>query len=142
VGETIQVQVDQSQCDIMGNVDLNVIGYCRRGTLQEPTEALITQLHQKDRQVGVRVTTCAQVLYHIGVLGRAEETTFFFKSTQVGDCSGVTQVKERWVHDLSSTEETITPGLTHTSIGPSTKTVFFEQLNIVETKLVVTGSHD
>ena len=140
--ETVQVEVDQSQYYVVGNIELNVVGHWPGGTFQELTETLVTQFHQENGQAGLRVTICTKIRHHIGVTGRAKETTFFLKPLQVGDSSGVTEVKERGVHDLGSTGETVTLGLTHPSIGASSQSVFLEELNNKKSKLIVPGSHD
>ena len=61
--------------------------------------------------------------------------------TEVGDCSSVVQVKERGVHDLGSTRQPVTLGLTHSSIRSTTKTLGFEELNVAVGKLSLSFSH-
>ena len=91
----MSVQV-QSQCYmyVVGNVELNVVGHWLRGTLQELRETLITQFHRESRLAGLRITIRTEILYNIGVVGRAKEMTFFLKPLQVGGSSGVTEIKE------------------------------------------------
>ena len=61
--------------------------------------------------------------------------------TEVGDCSSVVQVKEGGVHDLGSTRQPVTLGLTHSSIRSTTKTLGFVELNVAVGKLSLSFSH-
>ena len=67
VGETIGVQVDQSLCYVMADVELSVVGQWPRGSLKEPAQSFITQFHQKNGQAGVGVVVGGKALNHIGV---------------------------------------------------------------------------
>ena len=69
MNETIEVQVDQGQGYVVADAELSVVGEWCRGPLQEPGQTLITEFHEKNRQVGLRVLAGAQVLDNIGVPG-------------------------------------------------------------------------
>ena len=65
--ESIGVEVDQSQCYVQADVELNVVGQWSWGSLQECSETFITKFHEENRQSGVRVIVGSQVLDNIGV---------------------------------------------------------------------------
>ena len=53
--ETIGVQVDQSQCYVMTDVQFNVGGHWSWGSLQECTEAFVTKFHEENGQSRVGI---------------------------------------------------------------------------------------
>ena len=67
MNETVGVQVDKGQCYVVADIHLNMVRQWRRGSLQEPAKALVTQFHQKNRQVDVGVAVGGKVLDDVGV---------------------------------------------------------------------------
>ena len=67
--ETIGMKVDQSECYVMTNVELSVVGQWSWGSLQECSEAFITKFHEENRQLCVGVTVGSQELDYVGVSG-------------------------------------------------------------------------
>ena len=84
-------------------------------TLQEVCQALVHELHEKNWCIGVGIAICPQVLYNIGVVDTTKEATLEFKS--------VKWLSMFFIQKFSSTDELITFGFTHSSIGPSTKSL-------------------
>ena len=63
------MEVDKCQCYVMAYVQLSVVGEWPNRSLKEPAKALITQFHQKNWQVGLRVAVGGKVLHYVGVPG-------------------------------------------------------------------------
>ena len=70
--ETIGVEVDQSQCYVVADVELKVVGQWSWGVLQECSQTFITKFHEENRQLGVSVRVGTQVLDNIGVSDQAQ----------------------------------------------------------------------
>ena len=67
--ETIGVEVDQSQCYVVTDVQLNVVGQWSWGSLQECSEAFVANFHEENGQSRVGVVAGSQVLDYVGVPG-------------------------------------------------------------------------
>ena len=119
MNESVQMEVGEGERYVVGHVQLDVVRKRLGGAFKKSTEALVTQFHEEHREMGFGVTVGAEVLDDVWVAGRPQEVALLLKPAQVGDCSGVTEVKESGVHDLCSTDETITLCLAHTAIRSS-----------------------
>ena len=107
VDDVVSVQVGQSQSHMVGNVDLDVVGKGGGGSLQEPCEALLHQLHQEDGSVAVGLLDSAQELDNAGMLQVLQDVTLLVEATDKVECPWVIVLEEDGVQDLGGTGEVV-----------------------------------
>ena len=56
--DVVAVQVGQGESNVVGQVDLEVVGEGGCGSFQEPREALLHQLHQEDGSANWTMQGC------------------------------------------------------------------------------------
>ena len=79
--DVVVMQVDQCQGNVMGDVDLDVVGEGGRRALQESSEALLHQLHQEDGSVVGGVLYHTQELDDAGVLQVSQDGTLLIETS-------------------------------------------------------------
>ena len=137
VDDVVAVQVGQSQSHMVGNVDLDVVGEGGGGSLQEPCEALLHQLHQEDWSVAAGLLDSAQELDDAGMLQALQDGTLLVEAADKVDCSWVIVSEEDSVQDLGSTGEVVQCGLDHTPIGASPQNLRGVHMDILVAKLTI-----
>ena len=137
VDDVVAVQVGQSQSHMVNNVDLDVVGEGGGGSLQEPCEALLHQLHQEDGSVTAGVLDSTQELDDAGMLQALQDDTLLLKAADKIDCPWVIVSEEDGVHDLGGTGEVVKCGLDHTPIGASPQDLRGVHVDILVAKLTI-----
>ena len=117
----VAMQVDQCQGDVVGDVDLDVVGEGGSRALQESSEALLHQLHQEDGSVVGGIPYHTQELDDAGVLQFSQDGTLLIETSGKVHCSWVIRSEEDGVHDFGSTGEVVQCGFNNTSIGACPK---------------------
>ena len=115
--DVVTMQVDQCQGNIMGDVDLDMVGEGGYRALQESSEALLHQLHQEDGSTVVGVLHHAQELNNAGVFQFSQDGTLLIETSGKVYCSWVIRSEEDGMQDFSSTGEMIQRGFDNASIG-------------------------
>ena len=115
--DVVAMQVDQCQGDVMGDVDLDVVGEGGSRALQESSEALLHQLHQEDGSVVGGVLYHTQELDDAGVLQFSQDGTLLIETSGEVHCSWVVGSEEDGMQDFGSTGEVVQCGFNNTSIG-------------------------
>ena len=135
--DLVQVKVGQSLGHVVGNVYLNVEREWGRvlRSLQEAGQALVHQLHQKNRQPGLGVTRGAQELDDVGVPDCShcpQELTLVLEALDDAAGGRVPGYKEAGVQNLGSTGELVALGLVDSAIGAIAEAVglTLDELNI------------
>ena len=136
VQHLVAVEVRESLRHVVGYVDLDVGR--ERGRvgrpLQEAGQAFIHQLHEQDRQPGLRVSTRAQVLDDVGVLQAAQKRDFLLEALHYAISSGVPGLEEDGVHYFSCTDQLVALDPVHCSIGAYPKRVLLclDEMDVTE----------
>ena len=121
--DVVTMQVDQCQGNVMGDVDLDVVGKGGSRALQEFSEALLHQLHQEDGSTVGGVLYHTQELDDAGVLQVSQDGTLLIETSSKVHCSWVVGSEEDGVQDFGSTGEVVQCGFNNTSIGPCPKDI-------------------
>ena len=87
--DVVAMHVSQCQGDIMGDVDLDVVGEGGSRALQESSEALLHQLHQEDGSTVGGVLYHTQELDNAGVLQFSQDGTLLIEMSGKVHCSWV-----------------------------------------------------
>ena len=120
--DVVAVQIDQCQGDIVGDVDLDVVGEGGSRVLQESSEALLHQLHQEDGSVVGRIMCHTQELHNAGVLQFSQDGTLLIETSGKAHCSWVVGSEEDGVQNFGSTGEVVIQrGFNDISIGTCSK---------------------
>ena len=137
VDDVVAVKIGQSQGHMVDNVDLDVVGERCGGSLQEPCEALLHQLHQEDWSVAVGLLDSTQELDNAGMLQALQDGTLLVEAADKVDCPWVIVSEEDGVQDLGGTGEVVQCGLDHTPVGASPQNLRGVHMDILASKLTV-----
>ena len=135
------MKVGQSLGHVVGDVYLNVEREWGRvlRSLQEAGQALVHQLHQKNRQPGLGVARGAQELDDVGVPDSAQEVALLLEALDDAAGGRVPGCKEDGVQNLGGTGELVALGLVDSAIGANAEAVglTLDELNtaVAETTL-------
>ena len=75
----IHMEKSEGHCDVVTDVDLNVVRDLLSGRFQKVSQAVVHELHQKNWETRVRVCVHTQVLYDIGVSYCVQKLTLLLK---------------------------------------------------------------
>ena len=135
------MKVGQSLGHVVGDVYLNVEREWGRvlRSLQEAGQALVHQLHQKNRQPGLGVARGAQELDDVGVPDSAQEFALLLEALDDAAGGRIPGCKEDGVQNLGGTGELVALGLVDSAIGANAEAVglTLDELNtaVAETTL-------
>ena len=115
--DVVAVQVGQGEGNVMGYVDLDVVGEGGRGSLKEPCQALFHQLHQEDGSTAAGVVDHTKELDNTGMLHTSQDVALCIKMSSKVGSPGVVISEEDSVQDLGSTREVVQCGPNHAPIG-------------------------
>ena len=105
----------------MGYVDLDVVGKGGRGSLQEPCQTLLHQLHQEDGSAAAGILDHTEELDDAGMLQASQNVNLCVETSGKVGSPGVVISEEDSVQGLGSTGEVVQCGLDHTPIGACPK---------------------
>ena len=140
--DVVAVQVGQGQGNVVGDVDLDVVGEGGCGSLQEPCQALLHQLHQEDGSVAAGVLDHTEELDDAGMLQTSQDGTLLVKSSSKVHGSWVIISEEDSVQDLGSTGKVVQCGLDNTPIGSSSQDLGCVDMDILVAKLTTKMNMD
>ena len=142
VDDVVAVQVGQGESNVVGQVDLEVVGEGGCGSLQEPREALLHQLHQEDGSAAAGVLGYSQELDNAGVLHTLQDDTLLVEASSKVGCPRVVVSEEDCVQDLGGTGEVVQCGSYHTPVGASPEDLGGVHDDILVAKLTVKAHMD
>ena len=117
--DAVAVQVGEGQSNVVGDVDLDVVGEGGRGSLQEPGQALLHHLHQENGSAAAGVLDHTEELDDAGMLQSSQDVALLDETSGKVDSPWVVVSEEDGVKDLGGTGEVVQSGLDHTPIGTS-----------------------
>lgn len=141
MNQPVAVEVDQRDGYVMADIHLEVVREGTATAVQESGQTFITELHEKNQVASGRFVPCTEVLDNVGVLDGAEKATLLLELGQQRGRTGVTEVKQRRVHDFGCTQEVVARGLTHCPVGSFTERFVLTELYTFETKLLLAVRH-
>ena len=87
--DSIVMKKGQSECNVVTDVDLHVVGQAVLGLLQKVSEGVVHQLHQKNGQARYVIVRHAQILHDVGVADLAEEAALLLEHGAVPGITGI-----------------------------------------------------
>ena len=87
--DSIVMKKGQSECNVVADVDLHVVGQAVLGLLQKVSEGVVHQLHLKNGQARYVIVRHAQILHDVGVADLAEEAALLLEHGAVPGITGV-----------------------------------------------------
>ena len=142
VDDVVAMQVGQGKSNVVGQVDLEVVGEGGSGSLQEPREALLHQLHQEDWSAAAGILGHSQELDDAGVLHTLQDDTLLVEASGKVGCPRVIVSEEDCVQDLGGTGEVVQCGSYHTPVGASPEDLRGVHDDILVAKLTVKAHMD
>ena len=133
--DAVAVQVGQGQINVVGDVDLDVVGEGGRGSLQEPGQALLHHLHQENGSAVAGVLDHTEELDDAGMLQSSQDVALLVETSGKVDSPWVVVSEEDGVKDLGGTGEVVQSGLDHTPIGACPKDLGCVYVDILVAKL-------
>ena len=131
----------EGHCNVVRDVDLNVVRDLLSGRFQKVSQAVVHELHQKNWETSVGICVCTQVLYDIGVSYCVEKLTLLLKPPDGQPVLTMTSsrhlllgcwIKESFVDDFSSAGKVVTLCSTHFAIESNAEGLLFEELDAFE----------
>ena len=133
--DVVVVQVGQGEGNVIGYVDLDVVGEGGRSSLKEPCQALFHQLHQEDGSTAAGVMDHTKELDNTGMLHTSQDVALCIKMSSKVGSPGVVISEEDSVQDLGSTREVVQCGPNHAPIGACPEDHRCEYSDILVAKL-------
>ena len=81
--DLIVMKKGQSQCNVVADVDLYVVGQALLRLPQKVSEGVVHQLHQKNGHASYRIVCHPQILHDVGVAHLAEEAALLLEHSAV-----------------------------------------------------------